>query len=601
MGDLARGVFGRARLAGQGLVGSAAGDGGVVSKAKAPALRPVLLGAYAAKQCARRIHNDWDATVPKGPWTPPPELQARLDAGIAFEAEVLSALFDVLGDRCADLRGADETGTGVERTVAAMTVGREVIIGGVLPDDGTGGRTGRPDLLVRVSGPGERPGYVPGDVKGHRMVKAAKKGQLSYSRLGAPAVVEQVAGLAVRAGDRFSDYLQLAHYTRMLQACGLARASGRRRGFIIGTDALTDWGVTGYVLVWLDLDEPLFATFSRSQGSAVRSALQRYDHEHGFRLQVAQRAVERTGAITDPEPLVVPVFTDECDLCPWHEVCLEELGPDAASVAITQGRLDVREWLALAARGIESTEDLAAVDVQDEAFWADYLPEVTHQGKARDRLAAAVRRARMVLAGEVLQRTTTGPIAVPAADVEIDVDIEWDAGNRVYLWGALLTDADHPDGQYTPFAAWEPLDDADEIALGEEFAAWLHDRIAGAEARGESVAVFHYSSPERTYLDRVLGEEQVSDLLDHFVDLLPIVRANFFGVAGLSIKQTAPAFGFGWRDDDPGGLQSQLWLDQARSGVGTDADAWRDRILTYNEDDVRATAALRSGLRREHG
>jgi hypothetical protein len=114
----------------------------------------------------------------------------------------------------------------------------------------------------------------------------------------------------VRAGDRFSDYLQLAHYTRMLQACGFAPASGPRRGLIIGTDDLTDLGVAGYLLSWLDLDEPLFATFSRSQGTAVRSALERYDHEHGFRVRVAQRALERTGAASDPVPLVVPVFVE---------------------------------------------------------------------------------------------------------------------------------------------------------------------------------------------------------------------------------------------------------------------------------------------------
>jgi predicted RecB family nuclease len=564
-------------------------------------VRPVLLGAYVAKQCARRVHNDWDVTIPKGPWTPAPELQARLEAGIAFEADVLAALIPVLGDRCVDLRGADESGTRMERTVAEMTAGRELIIGGVLPDDPAGARSGRPDLLLRVSHPGEPPTYVPGDVKGHRMVKATKRGLLDYSRVETPAIVEQMTGLAVRAGDRFSDYLQLAHYTRMLQACGFAPASGQRRGFIIGTDDLADLGVAGYVLTWLDLDEALFATFSRSQGSAVRSALERYDHEHGFRVRVAERAVERTGATGDPVPLVVPVFVDECDLCPWHDVCLEELGPDAASVAITQGRLDVREWLALAARGIDTTEDLAAVDVLDGAFWDDYLPEVTHQSKARDRLTTAIRRARMVLAGEVLQRTTSGPILVPAADVEVDFDIEWNAGNRVYLWGALLTDADHPAGEYKAFAEWDALNDADEVALAEQFASWLRERIADAAARGESLTVFHYSHPERTHLSRVLGQEQVTDLLDHFVDLLPIVRANFFGVAGLSIKQTAPAFGFHWRDDDPGGLQSQVWLDQARNAVGSDADTWRDRILAYNEDDVRATAALRAGLRREHG
>ena len=51
--------------------------------------------------------------------------------------------------------------------------------------------------------------------------------------------------------------------------------------------------------------------------------------------------------------------------------------------------------------------------------------------------------------------------------------------------------------------------------------------------------------------------------------------------------------GFEWRDDDPGGLQSQLWYQQALS---RDATA-RDRILAYNADDVSATEALRAWLR----
>ena len=59
----------------------------------------------------------------------------------------------------------------------------------------------------------------------------------------------------------------------------------------------------------------------------------------------------------------------------------------------------------------------------------------------------------------------------------------------------------------------------------------------------------------------------------------------------------APAFGFDWRDEDPGGLQSQLWLIEARqTSVDETRDAGRARILTYNEDDVRATAAIRNGL-----
>ena len=59
----------------------------------------------------------------------------------------------------------------------------------------------------------------------------------------------------------------------------------------------------------------------------------------------------------------------------------------------------------------------------------------------------------------------------------------------------------------------------------------------------------------------------------------------------------APAFGFNWRDEDPGGLQSQLWLIEARGAEDEmTRSAARRRILAYNEDDVRATHAIRNGF-----
>ena len=56
-----------------------------------------LLGAYAAKTCARRIHNDFDATIPKVEWEPSAEMQRLFDEGVVFEADVLTALADGLG------------------------------------------------------------------------------------------------------------------------------------------------------------------------------------------------------------------------------------------------------------------------------------------------------------------------------------------------------------------------------------------------------------------------------------------------------------------------------------------------------------------------
>ena len=91
------------------------------------------------------------------------------------------------------------------------------------------------------------------------------------------------------------------------------------------------------VLVWHDLTEPLGHTYSRSRGKASRTLLQRYDHEHQFRVNVS------AAAVTGDTPLVEPVGQPECRTCPYEQVCAEQMGDDDASRALTVGSLDTRE------------------------------------------------------------------------------------------------------------------------------------------------------------------------------------------------------------------------------------------------------------------
>jgi predicted RecB family nuclease len=76
------------------------------------------------------------------------------------------------------------------------------------------------------------------------------------------------------------------------------------------------------------------------------------------------------------------------------------------------------------------------------------------------------------------------------------------------------------------------------------------------------------------------------------------VRDNFVGVDGLGLKIVASrGAGFHWRDEEPGGLNSQSWFNEAIDGATDDARAAaRTRVLDYNEDDVRATLAVRRWL-----
>ncbi len=238
------------------------------------------------------------------------------------------------------------------------------------------------------------------------------------------------------------------------------------------------------------------------------------------------------------------------------------------SLRIDKGPLDMREIATLRRHGISTITDLVGADLDELLTW--YLPEVTHRPGAEGRLRVAARRARMLLDGSSFARETDGLITVPDAEVEIDLDIESSADGRIYLWGFLVQHAAAPGGVYHEFSRFDDLDDAAEAALAVDAFTWLRSMIDASA----SVAVYHYSGYETAKI-KALADREHDAVLDwaaeyaeeQFVDLLEIVKAHFFGVSGLGLKLIAKHAGFSWRDDDPGGLNSQLWFAEAVHGV----------------------------------
>jgi hypothetical protein len=396
---------------------------------------PVLLSGYAAKRCPVRVHNDFSPVVQTLEWVPSPEDQARLDAGKAFEAAVFARLMSLHPD-CVLVDPGLRKNDAIIATIAAMDADVGLILGGWLPDDPAGGRTGRPDLLIRVAG-----GYLPGDVKNHKTIAPAKKTAATLSPLAEPASRRSVTGWTSATSHRFEDGMQLAHYARMLQACGRHPGDGLLLGVIIGTGelALSPDTPAEWVLAWHNLAEPLVTTYSRSHGKAKRSLLDRYDHEHDFRVKVADRALHIVGRPDDPPPRVTPIGQAECASCPYQAPCAAVMQDDP-SAAITVGRLDIREWLTLRSMGVTTTLELAELDFDDAAFSAAYASQVAYYSpeKARKRLAAAVERAAMICDGIDFWPNGDGRVEVPTATIEIDVDVESDHNNRVYMWGARV-------------------------------------------------------------------------------------------------------------------------------------------------------------------
>jgi predicted RecB family nuclease len=205
-------------------------------------------------------------------------------------------------------------------------------------------------------------------------------------------------------------------------------------------------------------------------------------------------------------------------------------------------------------------------------------------------------------------------VSVPRADVEVDVDMESFGDSGAYLWGSLLSgplaDAlDMPPG-YRAFVTWQRLPTPDEGRSFGEFWQWLADVRARAASAGLSFRAYCYNElAENRWLlasaDRFAGTPGVPDRRavesfiesDAWVDLFRIVTDTFLCAHGKGLKTIAPAAGFRWRDPEAGGENSMRWYRDAVGFDGAPADlSQRRRLLDYNEDDVRATRALREWM-----
>jgi hypothetical protein len=598
-----------------------AGDERAMSAGARLLAPPIVLDAVAATACPVKVRHAYEVAAgsrpqrtgrPGGPTDP--AVEHREGERSAFVAGVLERLLETF-PRSADLRTVAPGEDRQALTVQLIRAGQDLIVGPTLPADPGGHRAGSPDALLRSDDGTARPSYQPVLVRWHRLLRRRRAEDPAEDRppspLAADGFIADQASLAeltspmktdppsdehlFRFDTRRADFLQLAHHHRLLEAM---TASGGPWGLVVGTD----FPPADPRIAWVRLDRPAVRVVDRDlpSGWRWRSLLAEADAELRQRVTIAETFSAATPRAPDPQTarLAEPVVIDECRTCPWWSACRAELDPDDLSLRIARGRLDRLEVTALRALGVATVADLSTADV--EALLPAYLPEVAHRPDAEPRLRAIARRAKMLERGEPIERETSGPISVPAATVEIDLDIETSAAGRIYLWGFEVS----VDGgsHYVEFSRFADLDESDEAALAREALGWLRHQVDGPR----SVRVFHYSGYEVAMIEALAARCPSDELLDwartfacgEFVDLLEIVQAHFFGAAGLGLKQIAVTAGFGWRDPDPGGLNSQRWFaDAVHAAAPETRAAARRRVLAYNEDDVRATAHLRAWLR----
>ena len=597
-------------------------------------------GGYVAKQCP--VRAQWDVIRPCDPMPPSAALQRRFRLGNEFEAEIVAQLrrhhphSRLLLTEDRDRRAERE-----EATIAAMAAHTRLIIGGRLPTDDAGRRTGEPDLLVAAAGAG----YRPVDIKHHRSLVERQVESNTVAALCSAlgGLVKEAADSdsAMAARKRRADLLQLAHYQRMLEAAGLAAGDGRYGG-IIGVER---------VVVWYDLDAPVWRTPSSSARSRFRSTMEVYDFEFDFRLDIISVAAasSRDPAVT---PLVVPVRIGECAQCPWWSCCGPRLEAGSGDVSLLP-RIGWREWRIHHDHGVADRADLAALDYRTATLIAagvDLRPVLSARGRlpadteladvlgsrkqaqlarlaeaglrtlgdaatlcpqtasysdaAMQDLPEQIDQARAALGSSpAYRRREVAKVSVPRGDIEVDIDME-NTADGVYLWGTLVTirtDWTARPAGYRAFLTWEPMTAAAEAEVFTEFWSWLTDLRAAAGADGLSLRAYCYNaSAENSQLQRLAvacglsGEVAAFIGSAQWVDLYRVFAGQLITGGSVALKTVAPLAGFSWQVADPGGDQAMLRYDQA---AGTDGDqAARTWLLSYNKDDTQATRALRNWL-----
>lgn len=494
--------------------------------------RGPAIGGSDVGRCLTRLHHDR--------FTPAVETHDEvrdrvLARGIDFEDAIIDSLKGLHLDHV-DVRAlrSDEA---KRVTLEAIEAGAAMIIAARLWDGDD--LVGVPDLLWHTDA-----GYVPIDVKHHKVIGDS----------GPDALRTELARLDPGAGDpvkfrgfRRRDLLQVAHYVELLRRMGYA---GPSLGGIVGTD--DPLGCT-----WVDLDAGETSILTEYRGSIAQA------------LEAVSFGIEHPGS-----PLVAPWMRSECHTCDWAPSCMAIL-EEADDPTLLRG-IDADARIDLLDRGISTIAEVAALPLDD----GDVDPGTV--AAARARTAHSLLRS----------HTRTGSIPLPSSSTEIDLDLETHRGN-IYLAGALKTG---PSGsRFDPIVDWTGTPDGEARLV-----ATLFGRMAEWAETGS--LVFHWTDYEARTLSEAAarhglsigGADSVEDWFDRYaVDLCAFSREYLVSPEGYSLKVVAPLSGFEWRDEDPGGLQSEIWFERLQEGES----AMRRRLLEYNEDDVRAQLAVRTWVR----
>ena len=327
-----------------------------------------------------------------------------------------------------------------------------------------------------------------------------------------------------------------------------------------------------------------------------------------LRGQLAKLLTEELAADTRPKPC------GHCQFCEFELVC--EADWRAADSLVHVAGVRAADRSVLQQDGVTTIAALAALD-----------REVAGIDPAR--LETSVRQARLqVRARDAPDERPPFELLAPPSDTDHDPLIDdLDAPDPIGF-AALPTPDDGDiflDFEGHPF--WHAdaelfflfgLIERSPVGTWEFTSFWAHDKPAEATATKALIGhlaerrvqfpdmhVYHYNHTERSALERLVKEHGVAELaLEQlittglFVDLLPIVRgAMQIGVESYGLKHVERLTDYERGHEIDRGAGAVVEYERWMQAPEPERDqACLDRIADYNEDDVRATRALRDWL-----
>jgi uncharacterized protein len=295
----------------------------------------------------------------------------------------------------------------------------------------------------------------------------------------------------------------------------------------------------------------------------------------------------------------VPQPCNHCAFCEFAEVCDAQWRAEDSLIYVAG--LRSTERLTLAEGGVSTLVDLAARTTPVEGLRPERLARIVVQAELQQR----ARETEAASPPFRLVEPDADPVwghgfdQLPAPDSgDVFLDFEghpfWRADRGLFFLFGLIARTAASSWEYR--AWWAHTAEEEGVA-----ALSLIDYLAARRAAYPGMHVYHYNHTERSSLERLaadhgVGEVTLARMVDSgaFVDLLVVARnALQVGTESYGLKALERLTSYERGHDIDQGAGAVLEYERYMTDGATDA---LDRIAAYNEDDVRATRALRDWL-----